>query len=99
MVAESGGVDLFQNISGERFEKVNFDIPQLVNSEAIFVAMADLNRDGWLDFYITTYGDENYIVLNPLDHTKQDQPVRIIQNGDALLTMSVTMADVNNVAG
>ncbi len=96
VVAETGGVDLFQNINGEYFKKVRLDIPELVNSEVIFVAMADLNRDGWLDFYITTFGEENYIALNPLANATQDNPVRIIQNGDALLTMSVSMADVNN---
>ena len=96
LVAETGGVDLFQNINGDHFEKVNLDIPELVDSEVIFVAMADLNRDGWLDFYITTFGEDNYIVLNPLSPNKIEQPVRKIENGDALLTMSVSMADVNN---
>ena len=95
-VAETGGVDLFQNINGERFEKVFLDVPELAHTEAIFVAMADLNRDGWLDFYVTTFGEENYIVLNPLANKNEDQPVRKIENGDALLTMSVSMGDVNN---
>ena len=96
MVARSGGVDLFQNINGERFKKVQLDIPELVDTETIFVAMADLNRDNWLDFYITTFGKKNYIVLNPLASIHQKNPVRTIENGDALLTMSVSMADVNN---
>lgn len=96
VVAESGGVDLFQNINGERFEKVFLDIPELVNAEIIFVAMADLNRDGWLDFYITTFGQDNYIVLNPLSATSKHQSVQKIENGETLLTMSVSMADVNN---
>ncbi|MDW3094731.1 MAG: FG-GAP-like repeat-containing protein [Gammaproteobacteria bacterium] len=95
-VAETGGIDLFQNINGEYFKKVRLDIPQIVNSEVIFVAMADMNRDGWLDFYITTFGEDNYIALNPLANTIQEHPVRKIENGDALLTMSVSMADVNN---
>ena len=96
LVAESGKVDLFQNINGERFEKVFLDIPEIIESEVIFVAMADLNRDGWLDFYLTTFGNNNYIALNPLANTGEQQPVREIENGDALLTMSVSMADVNN---
>ncbi len=96
VVAETGGVDLFQNIDGERFEKVFLDIPELVSTEVIFVAMADLNRDGWLDFYITTFGEDNYIVLNPLSGRQHDNPVRKIENGEALLTMSVSMGDVNN---
>lgn len=96
LVAESGGVDLFQNINGERFSKTHLDIPELVGVEVIFVAMADLNRDGWLDFYITTFGNENYLVLNPLAPSEEIQPVRKINNGSALLTMSVSMGDVNN---
>ncbi len=96
VVAETGGVDLFQNINGKYFKKVQLDIPELVDTEVIFVAMADLNRDGWLDFYITTFGKENYIALNPLANATQNKPVRMVENGDALLTMSVSMADVNN---
>lgn len=96
LVAETGGVDLFQNIDGQYFEKVYLDVPELVNSEIIFVAMADLNRDGWLDFYITTFGDGNYIVLNPLAGNKQNKPVQKVENDEALLTMSVSMADINN---
>lgn len=96
VVAESGGVDLFQNINGEKFKKVYLDIPELVNKEVINVVMADLNSDGWLDFYITTFGDNNFIVLNPLANTSTDSPVRMIENGDALLTMSVSIGDVNN---
>jgi len=67
-----------------------------VNSEIIFVAMADLDRDGWLDFYITTFGDGNYIVLNPLSGNNHNHSVRKIENNGSLLTMSVTMADINN---
>ena len=96
VVAETGGVDLFQNINGKHFEKVRLDIPELVNSEIIYVAMADLNRDGWSDFYITTYGNGNYLVLNPLADIDEQQSVRKINNGAALLTMSVAMGDVNN---
>ena len=96
LVAETGGVDLFQNIDGKRFVKVHLDVPELVDTEVIFVAMADLNRDGWLDFYITTFNEDNYLVLNPLANNGETQPVRKIENGDALLTMSVAMGDVNN---
>ena len=96
LVAETGGVDLYQNINGERFHKVRLDVPELVGVEVIYVAMADLNRDGWLDFYITTFAHENYLVLNPLAPGTEDLPVRKIENGPALLTMSVAMGDVNN---
>ncbi len=96
LVAETGGVDLYQNINGERFHKVRLDVPELADKEVIYVAMADLNKDAWLDFYITTFGGGNYLVLNPLSPGGQQLPVRQVDNGPALLTMSVAMGDVNN---
>jgi uncharacterized membrane protein YraQ (UPF0718 family) len=96
VVAETNGIDLFQNINGKRFEKITFNIPEIAASEIIFVAMADLNRDSWLDLYITTYGNNNYIVLNPLAENTSEPFVREVENGEALLTMSVSFGDVNN---
>ena len=94
-VAETGRVDLFQNINGEYFQKVYLDIPEVADKEIIFIAMADLNRDGWLDFYLTTFGHGNYIALNPLSDKQEEIPVVEVENGPALLTMSVSMGDVN----
>ncbi|MEM8844555.1 MAG: FG-GAP-like repeat-containing protein [Pseudomonadota bacterium] len=96
VVAETNGIDLFQNINGERFEKLTLAIPEIANSEVIFVAMADFNRDDWLDLYITTYGNNNFVVLNPLSGISSNQLVHEIENGEALLTMSAAFGDVNN---
>ena len=96
VVAESNKVDLYQNINGERFEKLTLNMPELHGAEVVNVAFADLNRDNWLDLYITTFGHHNYILLNPLSDVPKDQLIHKVINNNALLTMSVAFGDVNN---
>ena len=96
LVAETGKVDLYQNINGEKFKKVHLDVPELTNKDVFFVAMADLNRDGWLDFYATTFGSDNYLIINPLAKTEIEQNVYKLDNNGTLLTMSVSIGDINN---
>ncbi len=64
-VASTDGFELFQNINGERFSQVELDIPVLKGKEGFVVAMVDMNNDGLLDFYVTTFAEGNYLVLNP----------------------------------
>ena len=54
----------------------------------------DLNNDGWLDIFLTTFNDGNFAVLNPLPDEGQVK-VLAIHNGGALLTSASAFADFN----
>ncbi|MCP4284957.1 MAG: hypothetical protein GY792_10960 [Gammaproteobacteria bacterium] len=94
-VATDNGFELFQNLDGQGYSKVPMALGALEQKNAFNVAMIDMNNDGWLDFYLTTYADGNYLVLNPLG----DAPVMNIipiKGRKTLLTMSLSMGDINN---
>ena len=57
------GVFLYQNIQGERFERI--PLPDVgKRKSAMNVALVDLNNDSMPDLYVTSYRDGNYIIFN-----------------------------------
>jgi uncharacterized membrane protein YraQ (UPF0718 family) len=57
------GLFLYQNMLGERFERIPVTIPGAPRG-AMNVALVDLNNDGLPDLYVSTYRGGNYIVYN-----------------------------------
>lgn len=92
--ATKGGVDLYQNINGEEFKKVELEIPGFESKEAVNVALVDMNNDSWPDFYITTFAEGNYIILNPLGK-KENKNLIHLTNKKSLLTHSLSFADID----
>jgi uncharacterized membrane protein YraQ (UPF0718 family) len=92
--AAPDGFELYQNINGRRFKKVNLNIPALAGREGLLVAMADLNNDGWPDFYVTTFADGSFLVLNPLGDVPE-QNVIPIPGRKTLATLSLSMGDTD----
>jgi hypothetical protein len=54
-VATDNGFELYQNLYGKIFRKVFSDVAELKGKEAINIALVDLNNDGWLDIFMTTF--------------------------------------------
>ena len=93
-VATNNGFEIYQNMNGTRFKKIFSGIEALNGKQAINIALVDLNNDGWLDIFLTTFNDGNFVVLNPLPNEGQIS-VLPIPNGNALLTNASAFADLN----
>ncbi len=93
-VATNNGFELYQNINGTHFEKIFSGIEILNGKQAINIALVDLNNDGWLDVFLTTFNDGNFVVLNPLPDEGRVS-VLPVPNGGALLTSASAFADLN----
>ena len=93
-VATNNGFEIYQNMNGTRFKKIFSGIEALNGKQAINIALVDLNNDGWLDIFLTTFNDGNFVVLNPLPNEGQIS-VLPIPNGNALLTNESAFADLN----
>ncbi len=57
------GLFLYQNMLGERFERIPITIPGSPQ-DAMNVALVDLNNDGQPDLFVSSYRGGNYIVYN-----------------------------------
>ncbi len=93
-VATNDGFELYQNMHGTRFKKVFSGIKELHGKQGINIALVDLNNDGWLDIFLTTFATGNFAILNPLANGGE---IKILEvpNGGALLTSATAFADLN----
>ena len=56
----------------------------LNGKQGINIALVDLNNDGWLDIFLTTFNEGNFVVLNPLpDDSKDNSTSRSQRRGSA----------------
>lgn len=93
-VATDQGFELYQNLDGERFHKLDVPLGEIRGKQAVSVALVDMDNDGWLDVFLTTFEDGNFLWLNP-GNTRNPPKVLRVPNGDALLTSAVAFADVD----
>lgn len=93
-VATNNGFELYQNMNGTHFKKIISGIESLNGKQAINIALVDLDNDGWLDIFLTTFNEGNFVVLNPLP---DEGRVRIlpVPNEGALVTSASAFADLN----
>ena len=64
LVATKRGIRLFMNQAGLGFEERELSIPELSALETHVVGLVDINNDGWLDIFLTTYQTGIYTILS-----------------------------------
>jgi hypothetical protein len=94
VVGSETGPQLYRNEAGDRFAHVPFAQPGLSRLTVVVVAFVDLNDDGWLDLYFSTYRDGVYFLLNK-GGDFQTSPLYRIPVGDAVVTHAVSFGDVD----
>jgi uncharacterized membrane protein YraQ (UPF0718 family) len=93
-VATNNGFELYQNVNGRKFEKLDGIPKEFSGKQGISVTFVDMDNDGWLDIYLTAFDEENFLWLNPLG-SKGKRPVLKIPNNKALVTTAPAFGDVN----
>lgn len=58
-------------------------------------ALVDLNNDSWLDIFITTYKEGNYVLHNQNGSFEQSEAQLIPNFKDAMITTSPSFGDIN----
>ena len=91
-VATDNGFELYQNIDGKKFVKLEGPLRDVAGKQGINIALVDMNNDGALDVVLTTFDTGNFVWLNPWTQNHRVIPVA---NGKALLTSALTFGDVN----
>ncbi len=93
-IATDRGFSLYQNIDGAAFKRWRWQLDADIGKEGIHIALVDLDNDGKLDVFLTTFQTGNYAVLNPLSQ-KAGGRVLKVPNGDVLLTNAAAFADID----
>lgn len=88
-----GMLTIYYNNSGQYFSKVPFDLFQ---DEFIYtIALVDINNDSWLDLFISTYRNGNFIVYSEKGQFLERSKVKLPQPPDLILTTSPGFSDVD----
>ena len=87
------GFILYKNIGG-RFERQILTNAQIQEQQVYAVAFIDLNNDGWLDIFYTTFDKGNFLILNRLGEFDLDSMISV-PNNNAALTLSPAFADID----
>ena len=89
-----GGLELYRNIEGERFERVPIEIPQIVRLEVFSVALVDLDDDEWLDIYLTSYADGSHYIISDRGVFKEEH-LHAVNGTPTSLSHAVSFGDID----
>jgi len=88
------GILLYRNLGNRMFALQEVDIPEINNLNVLLVAFVDINNDGWQDVYFTSYGGNNYFIMNDQEGF-QDPRVVHAPNQAAEVPQAVSFGDLN----
>lgn len=94
LVATEFGVRLFVNQAGIVFTEQELPIPRNAQLGVHAVALVDVDDDGWLDLFFTTFGNGNFFVRSQKGAFSEDGLVEVPRS-PRVLTMSLTFGDID----
>ncbi len=95
LLTSSSGISLYANRNGEGFVPQRIDVPGIKEFQVVNSALVDLNNDGWLDIFFSTYRKGNYVIYNARGRFEGDNLVRLPGNQNADMTGAAAFADVD----
>ena len=95
LLGTNKGVILYRNIGG-RFVLQNINLVNVPSLDlGVYVAaFVDIDNDGWQDIYLTTYGGNNFFLLNDKKSFKNPKVLEAPNTG-AVLTTAVSFGDLD----
>ena len=95
-IASANGrlVVLFMNQKGERFVPLEIDVTGQDDTAIFNIALVDINGDGWLDLFGTTYLQGNFYLLS-VEGKFTSEGLKQPPRGNAVLSSTVSFGDVD----
>jgi len=93
LMASANDLFLYANMDGKTFQRQALNIPDSL--EVFGGALIDLDNDGWLDVFFTTYRGGNYIKYSDQGRFDEGMLARLPQTKDMVLSASVAFGDGN----
>lgn len=95
VVSASGPlIIIYMNQEGQRFVPLEIDISGIEDMAIFNAALVDLDGDGWLDLFGTTYLNGNFYLLNEKG-VFTSAGLRQLPRGNAVLSSTVSFGDVD----
>lgn len=95
LLTTSNGLALYANRQGQSFVRQEITGSALSRMYVVNAALVDLNNDGWLDIYFSTYREGNYALYNQAGRFSEETLRSIPNYPEAILTAATTFGDVD----
>lgn len=93
LIASADDLFLYANIGGKTFRQQSMNIPDSL--EIYGGALVDIDNDGWLDVFFSTYRDGNYVKYSEKGSFDGNALLRLPQTDDLILSPSVAFGDAD----
>ncbi len=95
IASTEAGLYLYANDGTGRFDRIAADLGDLAGMDIFNAALVDIDDDGWLDLFLATWRDGNWIVRNDRGAFAFAAPQRVANRDDAMLSMALSFGDVD----
>ncbi len=89
------GLYFYRNDGDFRFEPIAFPIGEIASMPVFNVALVDVDNDGWLDLFFTTYQQGNHILPNIQGAFDAANRIQVANRDDAILTLAAAFGDID----
>ena len=89
------GLYIYLNDGAGGFSRSQTDIGGLADLDIFNAALVDIDDDGWLDLFVTTYLDGNLWLRNVDGRFDTDAVHPVANRDDAMLTLALSFADLD----
>ncbi|SMF82234.1 Repeat domain-containing protein [Pseudobacteriovorax antillogorgiicola] len=93
ILGSNSGFHLYKNMGGH-FERQPIDQSAIKDFLVFAVAFVDLNNDGWLDIFFSTFNQGNHIILNQ-NGTFDTRKLTPVPNRNGVITLSPGFSDLD----
>jgi len=95
IASTSVGLYIYTNDGAGQFARQVFDLGALADRPVFNAALVDITGDGWLDLFITTFRQGNFIVENNTGTFDFQSAQPVANRDDAVLTLALSFGDMD----
>ncbi|MEC9375590.1 MAG: FG-GAP-like repeat-containing protein [Pseudomonadota bacterium] len=92
LITSETGLWLYANNAG-KFIGQEIAIPGLEDLYVVNAAFVDINNDGWLDIFYSTYREGNFVIYNKEGDFRFDQQIKLPNREDFWMSSAAAFAD------
>jgi uncharacterized membrane protein YraQ (UPF0718 family) len=89
------GLYLYSNDGSGQFSRMEFPIGTIRDLPVFNAALVDIDNDGWLDLFLTTFRAGNFILRNEAGRFDAANLSEVTNREDAVLSMALAFGDVD----
>ena len=89
------GLYLYDNDGSGQFSRINANLGPLQEMHIFNAALVDLDNDGWLDLFVTTYLQGNWVWRNEGGQFGSVPPQEVPAKPDAIIALALSFGDAD----